>query len=68
MVHALARFREGVAPMCYWKIRREAGIKSTTVEDISQAANQFGGKFCENCEPLLKASLRHQVSQLWSRY
>ena len=68
VVHALAWFREGIAPMCYWKTRWEAKNKSMTVEDISQAAYQFGGKFCEDCEPLLKASLRHQVSQLWARY
>ena len=40
-----------------------AGIQ--TVEEIEQAFYQFGSTFCTDCEPLLRASLRVQIRQLW---
>ena len=56
-------------PICQWKKgaagKRDFRADTITVESIEEAANQFGGRFCSNCEPLLKASLRVLVSQLW---
>ena len=40
-----------------------AGIQ--TVERIEQASHQFGGTFCADCEPLLRASMQVQARQLW---
>jgi len=37
-----------------------------TTVGMAQAARQFGGNFCEQCEPLLSASSRAQVGQLWT--
>ena len=75
VVHATASSKDGMGPICRWrkgagKGKRAAGEWDCkgiiiTVEDIEQAANQFGGRFCANCEPLLRASLRLQVRQLW---
>ena len=36
-----------------------------TVTEMEQAAGQFGGTFCADCEPLMRASLRVQARQLW---
>jgi len=58
-----------VEPICRWK-KGAAGKQdfkrdSITVESIEEASNQFGGRFCVNCEVLLKASLRLQVDRLF---
>jgi len=58
-----------IEPICRWK-KGAAGKQdfkrdSITVESIEEASVQFGGRFCVNCEVLLKASLRLQVHQLF---
>jgi len=58
-----------IEPICRWK-KGAAGKQdfkrdSITVESIEEASIQFGGRFCVNCEVLLKASLRLQVHQLF---
>jgi len=61
---------QSVEPICRWK-KGAAGKQDfkrdcITVESIEEASNQFGGRFCVNCEVLLKASLRIQVDRLFS--
>ena len=70
VVHATASGKDGTGPICHWKKgaagHREFKATTVTVEGIEQAAHQFAGKLCTNCEPLMRASLRLQVKQLWS--
>ena len=70
IVHATASGKDGTGPICRWKKgaagQREFKATTVIVESIEEAADQFGGKFCTNCEPLMKASLRFKASQLWS--
>ena len=70
LVHATASGKDGTGPICRWKKgtagQREFKATTVTVEGIEQAAHQFAGEFCTNCEPLMRASLRLQVKQLWS--
>jgi len=58
-----------IEPICRWKKgavgKQDFKRDSITVESIEEAAVQFGGRFCVNCEVLLKASLRLQVHQLF---
>jgi len=69
VVHATALVEGGTGPICRWK-KGAAGKQdfkrdSITVESIEKAANQFGGRFCVDCEVLLKASLRLQVDRFF---
>jgi len=69
VVHATTLVEGGTEPIC----RGEKGAAgkqdfkrdSITVESIEKASNQFGGKFCVNCEVMLKASLRLQVDRFF---
>ena len=71
-VHASTISNDALVPICRsgkadgkgrdWRDPR-AGIR--TVGDIEQAAHQFEGTFCADCEPLLRASLQMQARQLW---
>jgi len=58
-----------IEPICRWKKgavgKQDFKRDSITVESIEEAAVQFGGRFCVNCEVLLKASSRLQVHQLF---
>ena len=69
VVHATASGKDGTGPICRWKKeaagQREFKATTVTIEDIEQAAHQFAGKLCVNCELLMRASLRIQVRQLW---
>ena len=69
VVHATTSVEGGTKPICLWKKgaagKRDFKADTITAESIEEAANQFGGRFCANCGPLLKASLRVMVSQLW---
>ena len=72
VVHTSAAGKGDIGPIRRWKKGagqgkdwRDCKDDITTVEDIEQAAEQFGGSFCSECEPLMRASLRHQVRQLW---
>ena len=70
VVHATASDKDGAGLICCWSQgaagKRDVKDKTMTVEDFEEAADQFGGKFCENCEPLMRASLRLQARQLWA--
>ena len=68
LVHATASGKDATWPICRWE-KGDAGernFKATTitVEGMGQAADQFAGRFCSNCEPLLRASLRLRSRQL----
>ncbi len=67
VVHATALVNGGTEPICRWKKGGKQDFKSNTitVDSVEQAFNQFGGKFCGNCETLLKASLRVEVHQFY---
>jgi len=56
-------------PICRWK-KGAAGMQdfkrgNVTVGSVEKAANQFGGRFCGNCECMLKASLQIQVKRFF---
>jgi len=61
---------QSIEPVCRWKEgaagKQDFKRDGITVKSIEEASNQFGGKFCVNCEVLLKASLRIQVNRLFS--
>ena len=69
VVHATADGEGGTGPICRWKKgpanSRFFRATVVTVSSLEDAAAQFGGKFCTVCEPLLRASLRVKVKQLW---
>jgi len=58
-----------VEPICRWKEgaagKQDFKRDCITVESIEEASNQFGGRFCINCEAWLKASLSIQVERLF---
>ena len=68
VVHATTSISGGTKPICHWKKgaagKRDFRADTIAVESIEEAANQLSGRFCSNCEPLRKASLRVLVSQL----
>ena len=70
VVHATTSVSGGTKPICQWRRgaagKHDLSADTVTVESIEEAANQLGGRFCSNCEPLLKASLRIRVGQLWA--
>ena len=69
-IHAIAYSGERAVPICRWgsgeSIIQGGKGETLVVEDVEEARQQFGGKFCENCGPLMRASLRLQVRQLWA--
>ena len=69
IVHATASGEDGTGPSCRWKkgtaSRRNFKATVVTVGSLKDAAAQFGGRFCAICEPLLRASLRVKIKQLW---
>ena len=76
MVHATTVVEGGTVPICSWRSwrRRFAVAGHTglylkrdgmTAGSIEEAANMFGGRFCIDCEILLKASLRIQVNRFF---
>ena len=70
LVHATTFVDGGTEPICRWK-KGAAGKRDfkgdiQTAETIEQASNQFGGRFCANCNALLRASLKVQVKRLYS--
>ena len=69
VVHATSVVQGATEPLCRWK-KGAAGkhFKGAvlTAATVEEAANQFSGKFCVNCKPLLKASLGLQVERFYS--
>ena len=69
VVHATTLVDGGTEPICRWKKgatgKRDFKGDIITVESVEQASTQFGGRFCVNCETLLRASLRLQVDRFY---
>ena len=69
VVHATTLVEGATEPICRWKKGAEGKQNfkrdSITVESIEKASIEFGGRFCVNCEFLLKASLRLQVDRFF---
>jgi hypothetical protein len=69
VVHATTLVEGGTEPICRWKKgaagKRDFKSDIITVESVEQASNQFSGRFCVNCEVLLRASLRLQVDRFY---
>ena len=69
LVHATTVVDGGTEPLCSWKggasFKQDFRRDSITARNIEEAANRFGGKFCTDCEGLLKASLRIQVDRFF---
>ena len=72
LIHATTVVEGGKVPICSqpaW--RRGASFKqdfkrdSITAGSVEEAANQLGGRFCIDCEILLKASLKIQVDRFF---
>ena len=72
IVHATAQGRKEAVPICRWNKQegestmQNARDETRTVENMEEASMKFGGKFCEHCKPLMRASLILQVRQLWA--
>ena len=70
VVHATTSVDRGTEPICRWKKgatgKRNFKGNVMTVETVEQASSQFGGRFCFNCQALLRASLRLQVERFYS--
>ena len=67
-IQATAMVNGSPEPICHWKgVVDEQDFKSNTiiVDSVEQASRQFYGRFCVNCEPLLRASLRVNVDQFY---
>ena len=69
VVHATALVNDGTEPICRWKKgaagKRDLKSNTITVDSVEQASNQFSGRFCVNCDALLRASLRLDVDQFY---
>jgi len=80
VVHAMTVIDGGMEPICCCKEgdKRRHGRKRTragqrcgrhsiTVGSVEKAVNQFGGRFCGDCESRLRASLRIQVERFFGQ-
>jgi hypothetical protein len=69
VVHATTVNEGSTEPICRWKKgpagKQEFKRANVTRGSIEEAASDFGGKFCSNCEGMLKASLQVQVGRLF---
>ena len=69
VVHATALVKGGAEPICRWKKgaagKQDFKSNTITVDSVEQASNQFSGRFCFNCETLVRASLRVDVDQFY---
>ena len=69
VVHATALVNGGTEPICRWKKgaagKQDFKSNTITVDSVEQASNQFSGRFCVNCETLVRASLRLDVDQFY---
>ena len=69
VVHATAMVNGGTEPICRWKKgaagKQDFKSNTITVDSVEQAANQFSGRFCVNCETLVRASLRLDVDRFY---
>ena len=58
-------------PICHWKqgSSKQRYFKTGTVnvDSIERASIEIGGRFCPNCEVLLKASLKHDVLEFYNQ-
>ena len=54
VVHATASVNGGTEPICRWKKgaagKQDFKSNTITVDSVEQAANQFSGRFCVNCD------------------
>ena len=66
VVHATTVTDVGTEPICRYieKATCEQYLTMTT-ETVEQAWNQFGGRFCPDCNALLRASLQSQVKSFY---
>jgi len=69
VVHATTVIGGDTEPICRWK--KGADGKRTfkgiimTLDTIEEMSSQFGGRFCSNCQALMRASLRLQVDHFY---
>ena len=68
-VHATRTIKDGLEPICRWKKgaagKQDFKTGTMTEKTIEEAAKTFGGTFCVNCIPLLRASLALEVNQFF---
>ena len=68
-VHATRTVKNGLEPICRWKKgvagRQDFKRDTMTVETVEKASSTFGGTFCVNCRPLLRASLALEVGHFY---
>ena len=69
VVHATTLVDGGMEPVCRGE-KRAAGThffkgSVTTVETVEKAFSEFGGRFCADCQSLLRASLKVQVERFY---
>ena len=66
VVHATTVTDVGTEPICRYdeKATCEQYLTMTT-ETVEQASSQFGGRFCPDCNALLRASLKSQVKRFY---
>ena len=69
-VHAFAYRGDIPVPICEWNSGRFSNqsdkYEPRTSDDMTEARQHFGGVFCRFCEPLMKASLRIRLRELWA--
>jgi hypothetical protein len=66
VVHATAVTDEGTRPICNLPLaEQQFAHNCVTVGSVEKAASEFGGRFCNNCECIMKASLQIQVKQFF---
>ena len=69
VVHATALVNGGTEPICHWKKgaagKQDFKSNTITVDSVEEASNQFSGRFCVNCQALVRASLRLDVERFY---
>ena len=69
LVHATTVVEGGVEPICSSKrgasFRHDFARDRISARCIEEAASRLGGRFCSDCEALLKASLKIQVNRFF---
>jgi hypothetical protein len=69
VVHATRTVANSLEPICRWKKgvagKQDFKRDTITVPTIEEASNLFGGTFCANCIPLLRASLALDVRRCY---
>ena len=66
VVHATTMTDVGTEPICSYNAESTCEQYLTmTAETVEQASCQFGGRFCPDCNALLRASLKSQVKRFY---